>query len=173
MAAHDYRPARQREAQNRARDERARAEAEAARRAGERQSSRTGVDGVTGAMAQFNRGLGFGDEFAAGFQTAINALTGRANLSDLPEDYRESLERQRAYERAFAGSHPRGAPLARGVGMATAWGFAPGGQVAAPTGAAPSVAFNALRMAPSMATGTYQYPVGMPGDRARLTGGRR
>ena len=67
---------------------------------------------VTGAMAQFNRGLGIGDELAAAGSATVNALQGKGF------NYNNELAKQRGFENDFQGAHPKSAALARGTGMA-------------------------------------------------------
>lgn len=81
-------------------------------------AKRSVVQDVTGAMAQVNRGLGIGDEMAAGFQTGANLLAGRVPVSQAGEGYRNALAAQRGYEGDFEAARPRAAALARGTGSA-------------------------------------------------------
>jgi hypothetical protein len=87
---------------------------------------------VTGFMANVNRGLGVGDEIAAGANAlgslAGDFLSGRKTLD--PKDpggslhtmesnqFAASLARQRGLENSFNQAHPHVAALARGAGMA-------------------------------------------------------
>jgi len=87
---------------------------------------RTATETVTGFMANVNRGLGIGDEMAAGFQTGANLLTGQASLADVPGAYRNALAQQRQTEDTFAAESPNTAAFARGTGMA-ATAAVPGG----------------------------------------------
>lgn len=96
------------------------------------------MQNVTGAMAQFNRGLGIGDELAAAGNTATNVLMGKTPLSGVVGDYTNSLAKQRAYENSFAQDHPHVAALARGTGMA-ATAAIPGGDTANAFAQAPRV----------------------------------
>jgi hypothetical protein len=73
---------------------------------------------VTGFMANVNRGLGIGDEMAAGARTAGNLFAGKIGLSDVPNDFRQSMATQRQTEDSFASAHPHVAALAKGTGMA-------------------------------------------------------
>jgi hypothetical protein len=73
---------------------------------------------VTGAMANFNRGLGIGDEMAAAGQTAVNLFAGRTSIKDIPADFKRSMGQQRQIEDSFAAERPRAAALAKGTGMA-------------------------------------------------------
>lgn len=90
------------------------------------------ADNVTGAMANFNRGLGVGDEMAAGFQTAGNIFSGQTPISDVVPDFKRSMAGQRAVEDSYATEHPNAAALARGTGMATTMAV-PGAPIAATT----------------------------------------
>lgn len=89
-----------------------------ATRAPARRPKRSVVQDVTGAMAQVNRGLGIGDEMAAGVQTGVNVLAGRVPVQQAGEGYRNALAAQRGYESDFAAERPRAAALAQGTGMA-------------------------------------------------------
>jgi hypothetical protein len=73
---------------------------------------------VTGAMANFNRGLGVGDEMAAGFKTAGNVISGKTPVSGVVGDFKRSMAEQRQIEDSYAADRPRAAALARGTGMA-------------------------------------------------------
>jgi hypothetical protein len=73
---------------------------------------------ITGFMANVNRGIGIGDEMAAGFQTAGNVMTGRVPLSGVAGDYQRSMAEQRQIEDSYAADRPNAAALARGFGMA-------------------------------------------------------
>jgi hypothetical protein len=90
------------------------------------------VQAATGFMANVNRGLGVGDEIAAGANAlgslAGDFLSGRKTLD--PKDpggslhamesnqFAASLARQRGLENSFNQAHPHVAALARGAGMA-------------------------------------------------------
>jgi hypothetical protein len=73
---------------------------------------------VTGAMANFNRGLGIGDELAAAGNTVANVFSGRVPLSGVGADYNRSMAEQRRIEDSYAADRPNAAALARGFGMA-------------------------------------------------------
>jgi hypothetical protein len=106
-------------------------------------AKRSVAQDITGAMANFNRGLGIGDEMAAGFQTGANLLTGRVPLAKAGDGDQNALAQQRRIEDDFAAARPNAAAIARGTGMA--------GTVAVPTGASANLlatsgrAVNALR----------------------------
>lgn len=106
---------------------------------------------VTGAMANLNRGLGVGDEMAAGIDTARKVVTGEAGLSDVPDAFKASMAHQRAIEDQYAREHPHLAALARGTGMA-ATAAVPAGQVAQG-----GRVMNAARGAVSAAVGAAGY----------------
>lgn len=76
------------------------------------------VQNITGAMANFNRGLGIGDELAAGADTVGKLVTGAAPLGDIGGAYKASLAKQRSIEDGYTAQHPHAAALARGTGMA-------------------------------------------------------
>lgn len=95
------------------------------------QRRRSAVENVTGFMANVNRGLGIGDEMAAGAQTAVNLFAGRAKLPgtmttadlvagrrDIVQDFKRNMAAQRQIEDTFAAEKPRAAALGRGTGMA-------------------------------------------------------
>lgn len=71
---------------------------------------------VSGFMANLNRGLGIGDELAAGANTGINLMTGKIGFGDIPSDFTTSMGKQRALEDGYAGAHPTMAALGRGTG---------------------------------------------------------
>lgn len=97
---------------------------------------------VTGALANVNRGLGVGDELAAGFGTVSAYLTGRR--SGNPVDvYKAELADRRREEDSFAQERPRAAALARGTGNALTMAAPIGPGAQAFQGG--SVAMNALR----------------------------
>lgn len=76
------------------------------------------ADQVTGFMANVNRGLGIGDEMAAGARTVGNLFSGKVALSDVPGDFSASMAHQRQLESGYSDQHPHMAALARGTGMA-------------------------------------------------------
>lgn len=82
---------------------------------------------VTGFMANVNRGLGIGDELAAGAQTVGNVFSGKTPIADAPNDFRRSMAKQRQIEDSFAADRPKTAALAKGTGMA-ATALVPAGQ---------------------------------------------
>lgn len=73
---------------------------------------------VTGFMANVNRGLGVGDEMAAGIKTAGNALSGKVPLSDVGGDFQRNMLSQRATEDSYTEAHPHASALAKGTGNA-------------------------------------------------------
>lgn len=87
----------------------------------ENRPKRSAVDQVTGFMANVNRGMGVGDELAAGVKTAVGAaqdgLSGRQGPG-LPQRYRNALRDQRAIEDTYSAESPKMAALGRGTGMA-------------------------------------------------------
>jgi hypothetical protein len=94
---------------------------------------RSFVDQATGFLANVNRGLGIGDEVAAGVNTLVNAFTDRG-----PQGLRANLAAQRGIEDTYRGEHPNLAALAVGTGNAAtmaapagpgAAAFANGGKV--------------------------------------------
>lgn len=93
---------------------------------------RRAVRDTTGFMANVNRGLGIGDEIAAGMGAGVNALQGRGG------GFNGALADQRAYEQQV---DPNTAALGRGTGMAGT-ALVPLGGAAAQGG---SLAGNALR----------------------------
>lgn len=79
---------------------------------------RSGWDEAAGFMANVNRGLGIGDEMAAGAMTAGNVITGKTRLQDIPDDFRASMKTQRGIEDSYAEDRPLVAAAARGTGNA-------------------------------------------------------
>ena len=73
---------------------------------------------VTGFMANVNRGLGIGDEMAAGFKTGVNIFSGKVPITEAGADFRRSMADQRQIEDSYAADRPNVAALARGTGMA-------------------------------------------------------
>ncbi len=73
---------------------------------------------VAGFMANVNRGLGIGDELAAGARTAGNVLSGKVPVQNVVSDFKTSMERQRETEDSYAADRPKMAALGRGTGMA-------------------------------------------------------
>jgi hypothetical protein len=103
-----------------------------------------------GAMANFNRGLGIGDELAAGFATAGDVLTGRVRgdktrefVGNVGNAFARNLAQQRALEDGYAAQRPVTAALARGTGTAVT-AAVPAGQTANAFANAPRLA-NAAR----------------------------
>jgi hypothetical protein len=94
---------------------------------------------ASGFMANVNRGLGIGDELAAGTRTAANLLTGKIGPQNLVDDFKQSMAAQRGTEDGFATDHPRFAALAKGLGNA--------GTVAVPGGPTTQAFANASRLA--------------------------
>lgn len=93
----------------------------------EKPRKRSAVEEVTGFMANVNRGLGVGDELAAGIATAGDVLTGKVKpagigmtgaLTGLRAGFDANMADQRAIEDDFAARRPMTAAGARGVGMA-------------------------------------------------------
>lgn len=93
---------------------------------------------VAGFMANVNRGLGVGDELAAGFATAPeaakqigNVLTGKTPLkkgvSILTDAFKSNMAEQRQLEDEYAADRPLAAANAKGWGMAGT-ALVPGGQ---------------------------------------------
>lgn len=78
------------------------------------------VGQVTGFMANVNRGLGIGDELAAGAKTAGNIFAGKTPLDvqSIGADFKGSMAHQRQIEDGYAAEHPHMAALGKGVGMA-------------------------------------------------------
>lgn len=95
------------------------------------------TENVTGFMANVNRGLGVGDEMAAGADFAINNLTGRRQTWD------QAMAKQRGHEDGFDRAAPKSAALARGTGNALT-ALVPAGKTAQTFAQAPRVV-NALR----------------------------
>lgn len=80
---------------------------------------------VTGAMANLNRGLGIGDELAAGANTVRDVVTGNSG-PNVFQTYKDEMKGQRKTEDSFNADHPHVAALARGTGNAVASAL-PGG----------------------------------------------
>lgn len=78
---------------------------------------RSVVDDVTGFMSNLNRGLGIGDELAAGLNAGVDVVRGQSG-PDLIQTYRDELARQRGQEDSYSAAHPDLAALARGSGNA-------------------------------------------------------
>jgi hypothetical protein len=90
---------------------------------------------VTGFMANVNRGLGIGDELAAGAKTVGNLFAGKLSTGPqvvngqiqangqgfdqaLVSDFKANLAHQRGLEANYQQDHPHMAALGRGTGMA-------------------------------------------------------
>lgn len=116
---------------------------------------RTIVDDVTGAMANFNAGLGIGDEIVAGVKTAGDVVTGKAKLRDVPNAFGAHMGEQRQAEDSFTGAHRNVANLAKGVGM-IAPAIVPGASEANAFASGSRIA-NMARGAVSAATGAAGY----------------
>lgn len=86
------------------------------------------VDNITGALANLNRGLGFGDELAGGagglVNTARDIMRGQAGrnpqefMQNVGQNMQASMAQQRAIEDMFSSEHPNIAALSRGTGAA-------------------------------------------------------
>lgn len=96
---------------------------------------------VTGLMANFNRGLGIGDEIAAAGNTLVDAVRGEVRpegpgmtgaIRGLASGFQRNMAEQRAIEDDFSTRRPVVAAGARGVGM-TVPAAVPAGAMTAPT----------------------------------------
>jgi hypothetical protein len=102
-----------------------------------------------GLMANFNRGLGIGDEIAAGIGTAADLVTGKVapgkplTPGDVSFAFQERMRGQRQSEDQFAKDRPLTASFARGTGTAVT-AAVPAGQTANAFAQAPRMV-NALR----------------------------
>lgn len=120
------------------------------------------VQDVTGFMANVNRGLGIGDELAAGAKTLGHVVTGQAGLDPskgaaselqaIGNDFNRSMASQRQIEDSFTAAHPHISALAKGTGNALTMAAPVGPGAAAfaePVAIAgreiPALAVNALR----------------------------
>lgn len=72
---------------------------------------------VAGAMANFNRGLGIGDEFVASARTVGGLLSGDME-GGLLGSFRSNMAEQRQLEDEYAADRPMAAGLLKGTGMA-------------------------------------------------------
>lgn len=89
----------------------------------QRNRARTPVEAVTGFMANVNRGLGIGDEIAAGMGATIDSVgdvvnsvrEGRPRLPNVPQNFERNMARQRRLEQL---SGPNAAALGQGTGNA-------------------------------------------------------
>lgn len=133
---------------------------------------RTLTEDVTGFMANVNRGLGIGDELAAGFRTAGNVLSGKTPVQNVLADFKDSMKGQRDTEDEFARERPKAAALGRGTGMAIT--------AAVPTGQSANLlsqsgrVVNALRGATTAGLTGAAYAAadrGTIGERARAAAG--
>lgn len=84
---------------------------------------------VAGAMANFNRGLGIGDEIAAAGNTAVGLLKGDIQPGGLLTGFRQNMADQRTLEDQYAADRPNTAGLLRGTGMAATAAVPAGGSV--------------------------------------------
>lgn len=134
---------------------------------------RTLVEDVTGFMANVNRGLGVGDEIAAGLATAGDVVTGKVKpggvgvtgaLRGLKAGFDENMAEQRAIEDDFAARRPMTASLGKGFGMA-----ASAAVPAAPIAASSSIAMTAARAGTQGAAMGYGYGMVDRGDLAERT----
>lgn len=107
-----------------------------------RKKKRDWMGEVTGVVANVNRGLGIGDELAAGFATAGDIVTGNSGPNVI-QTYKDELARQRQTEDSFAQDRPNVAALARGAGNALTMAAPVGPGAAAFQGG--NMAMNALR----------------------------
>jgi hypothetical protein len=76
---------------------------------------------ITGAMANLNRGIGIGDEMAAGLSTLVNATKDAAAGRKGPgwgDRFDAEMAHQRGIEDDFTAAHPVASPLIRGTGNA-------------------------------------------------------
>lgn len=77
--------------------------------------------GVTGALTGFlshvNRGLGIGDELAAGVNTLGDVVTGKSG-PDIGQTFKDEMGRQRGIEAGYRQAHPNLSALGEGLGMA-------------------------------------------------------
>lgn len=71
--------------------------------------------GALGYLANLNRGLGVGDEIAAGGNAIGNMLTGKSPVG--LSAFSDAMAHQRALEDGYSNDHPLAAANARGVGM--------------------------------------------------------
>lgn len=92
---------------------------------------------VVGALSKVNAAIPFGDEIAAGVQTGVNALSGKAK-TNLVDDYKDSLAKQRSYEATYDKAAPVASALASGTGDALSM-LVPAGRSANALAAAPRI----------------------------------
>lgn len=105
---------------------------------------------VAGFMANVNRGLGIGDEMAAGAATVGDVVSGRSALTDVGSAFKRNMGRQREIEDGYSEDRPKVSALARGTGMA-ATALVPTTKAVSALSAAPR-AVNVARGAVSGAT---------------------
>lgn len=74
------------------------------------------IGGITGAMANVNRGLGVGDEMAGGLKAIRDIATGNSGPNWI-QTFKDEMANQRATEDGFSVDHPHLAALGRGMGM--------------------------------------------------------
>lgn len=131
-------------------------------------AKRSAVADVTGFMANINRGLGVGDELAAGANTLLKAAQDASGGRKGPgwgKRFQNELKAQRGIEDEFTAERPHTAALARGFGMA--------GQAVVPLGAS-ATGGNALmqigRGATAGAMGGYAGGLADRGDLSERVG---
>lgn len=98
---------------------------------------KSAVDNITGALANFNRGLGIGDELAGGagglVNTARDIMRGQAGrnpqefMQNVGQNMQASMAQQRAIEDQYMASNPYAATAAKTAGQGMTM-FVPGGQ---------------------------------------------
>ena len=79
---------------------------------------RSPLEDATGFLAKVNRGLGIGDELAAGVATASDVVTGKTPLTKAGDAFNTNMARQRQIEDSYQQAHPNLAALATGTGNA-------------------------------------------------------
>jgi hypothetical protein len=146
-----------------------------------KRGERRGVaEEVSGFLANLNRGLMVGDEFAAGLSTAADLVTGKVKprvapgqnalgmspvLTGIGDSFRENMRGQRQMEDEFTARRPLVAGSARGLGNSASL-IAPGAQLAA----APNALVGAVRAGTVAAGQGYVAGLtdrGTPGERSR------
>lgn len=90
---------------------------------------RSPLEDATGFLAKVNRGLGVGDEMAAGVATIADVATGRAPISQAGNAFQRNMANQRRIEDTYQAAHPNMAALATGTGNALT-AVVPGGETA-------------------------------------------
>lgn len=105
-----------------------------AKAGGKGKGKRSAFGEVAGFMANVNRGLGVGDEMAAGFKTAGDVVTGKVRGrnpmelgSELASSFKGNMAQQRQVEDGYAADRPNAAAFGRGTGMG-AQALVPAGQ---------------------------------------------